>query len=136
VTRCQSAWWCIIAVSAWQTGAVNRRKWFDSSQPQTLQIAVILLYINAVFGVIDAFGAGLYALPIILEGFCGYWIANEKRLGYIGAIILSAVFAAMALTFFVLWGGFSLLLNVLFSVALVALLLHPMSRDYQKIWFK
>ncbi|MFZ0667306.1 MAG: hypothetical protein WAM97_16250 [Acidimicrobiales bacterium] len=114
---------------------MNRRKWFDSSQPQTLQIAVILLYINAVFGVIDAFGS-LYLLPILLEGLCGFGIANEKRIGYIGAIILSAVFAVLALTIFVIFGGFGALLNVLFSVALVALLVHPMSRDYQKIWFK
>ena len=28
------------------------------------------------------------------------------------------------------------LINLLFEVALVALLLHPMSRDYQRIWFK
>ena len=33
----------------------------------------------------------------------------------------------------VLSGG---ILNLLFEVALVALLLHPMSRDYQRIWFK
>ncbi len=28
-----------------------------------------------------------------------------------------------------------LVLNLLFDGALVALLLHPMSRDYQRIWF-
>ena len=28
------------------------------------------------------------------------------------------------------------LLNFLFDAALVALLLHPMSRDYQRIWFR
>jgi hypothetical protein len=28
------------------------------------------------------------------------------------------------------------LINLLFEVALVALLLHPQSRDYQRIWFK
>jgi hypothetical protein len=28
------------------------------------------------------------------------------------------------------------LISFLFAVALVALLLHPMSRDYQRIWFK
>ena len=28
------------------------------------------------------------------------------------------------------------LINLMFEVALVALLLHPMSRDYERIWFK
>ena len=27
------------------------------------------------------------------------------------------------------------LINLMFEIALVALLLHPQSRDYQKIWF-
>ena len=28
------------------------------------------------------------------------------------------------------------LINFIFDAALVALLLHPMSREYQRIWFK
>ena len=28
------------------------------------------------------------------------------------------------------------IINLMFAVALVALLLHPMSRDYERIWFK
>ena len=28
------------------------------------------------------------------------------------------------------------IINFLFDIALVALLLHPMSREYQRIWFK
>jgi hypothetical protein len=27
-------------------------------------------------------------------------------------------------------------LNIIFTIALVALLLHPQSREYQRIWFK
>ena len=30
----------------------------------------------------------------------------------------------------------SLLVSFVFDVALVLLLVHPMSRDYQRIWFK
>jgi hypothetical protein len=118
---------------------MERRKWFDSTQPQTLQIAVILLYINAAFGIISAFGAGgigLLLLPIILEGLAAYGIANERRVGYVGGIILSAIFAAASVALFVDLGGFSLLLNVVFSIALFVALIHPMSRDYQRIWFK
>ena len=116
-----------------------RHKWFDSTQPQTLQISVILLYINAVFGILSSFaagGVGLLLLPIILEGFAAYGIANERRFAYFAAIVLSGVFAVLAVALFVYLGGLSLLLNVVFSVALFVALVHPMSREYQRIWFK
>src|ERR1700677_3809187 len=122
------------APRAWQTGQMERRKWFDSIQPQTLQIAVILLYINAAFGILSAIGAGgigLLILPIILEGLAAYGIANERRKGYIGGIILSAIFAALSVALFVDIGGFSLLLNVVFSTALFFALRPPMTRDYR-----
>jgi hypothetical protein len=118
---------------------MERRKWFDKTQPQTLQIAVILLYINAAFGILSSIGAGgigLLILPIILEGVAAYGIANERRAGYIAGIILSAIFAVLSVALFVDIGGFSLLLNVVFSIALFVALVHPMSRDYQRIWFK
>jgi hypothetical protein len=118
---------------------MERRKWFDKTQPQTLQIAMILLYINAAFGILSAVGAGgigLLLLPIILEGFAAYGIANERRIGYISGIILSGLFALVSVALFVDFGGFSLLLNVVFSIALFVALVHPMSRDYQRIWFK
>jgi hypothetical protein len=129
----------MVSPAPWQTGAMEKRKWFDRTQPQTLQIAVILLYINAVFGILSSFGAGgigLLLLPIILEGLAAYGIANERRAGYVGGIILSGIFAILSVALFVDLGGFSLLLNVVFSVALFVALVHPMSREYQKIWFK
>jgi hypothetical protein len=115
---------------------MERRKWFDSSQPQTLQIAVILLYINAVFAVIYALSSAVFFLPMLLEGLAAYGIANERRFGYIGAIILSGLFAFVYVALFVFYPGIQLLLSVVFSVALFAALVHPMSRDYQRIWFK
>jgi hypothetical protein len=115
---------------------VEGRKWFDRTQPQTLQIAVILLYINAVFAILYAFGTSALYLPMLLEGVAAYGIANERKFGYIGAIVLSAVFAVFAVLLFFLYGGFSPLLNVAFSIALFVALIHPMSREYQRIWFK
>ena len=115
---------------------MDRRKWFDPSQPQTLQIAVILLYINAVFAVIYALGSQVFILPMILEGVAAYGIANERRFGYVGAIVLSGLFAFAAVALFFVYGGLSTLLNVVFSVALFVALVHPMSRQYQRIWFK
>jgi hypothetical protein len=115
---------------------MDRRKWFDSSQPQTLQIAVILLYINAVFAIIYALSGAVLLLPMLLGGLAAYGIANERRIGYIAAIILSGLFAALAVVYFVLYGGFSTLINLVFAVALFVALIHPMSRSYERIWFK
>jgi hypothetical protein len=121
----------------WQTGLMDRRKWFDASQPQTLQVAVILLYINAVFAVIFALSGGsLFLIPMLLGGLSAYGIANERKAGYIGGIVLSAIFMALALFVFVAYSGFSSLLNLVFAVALFVALIHPMSRSYERIWFK
>ena len=106
------------------------RQWTNPSQPQTLQIAVFLLYINAVFALLFARPFGLLFLAGGIAG--GLGIAQEKRWGY-------GVALAVALLPFVLlvrYGfGSESLIGLLFDVALVALLLHPQSREYQRIWF-
>jgi hypothetical protein len=117
---------------------VNQWKWVNQFQPQTLYIATILCYVDAVFGLIS----GAFANPITLFivaalGAGGFGIANEKRWGYavavIGAVaqvvLLVLIFGASVITSIVI-------INFIFDVALVALLLHPMSREYQRIWFK
>ena len=73
----------------------------------------------------------------IALGAGGFGIANEKRWGYAVAVagavlqvvMLLAVFGSRVLTS-------TAIINLLFDGALVALLLHPMSREYQRIWFK
>ncbi|MBV8159580.1 MAG: hypothetical protein JO265_01530, partial [Acidimicrobiia bacterium] len=114
---------------------MEQRRWVNQTQPQTLQIAVFLLYIN---GVITLLFGGLFiplgAVIIVGSIAAGYGIANERKWGYIlgvGMALLpfALVIAARSSP---LSGG---LLNLLFEVALVALLLHPQSRDYQRIWF-
>jgi hypothetical protein len=62
---------------------VNNYRWFNQSLPQTLQMAVILLYINAFFFFIYR----AFAAPIGLVLMVGYvagafGIANEKKWGY------------------------------------------------------
>jgi hypothetical protein len=116
------------------------RKFFDPHQPQTLQIGVMLLYINAVFKVL--YGAVFHPIGLALvAGLAagGYGIANEKKWGYQVGVASAAVNLALPLLIagadLVLDSAFGLL-SLLFDVALVALLLHPHSRDYQKIWFK
>ena len=115
---------------------MESRRWVNPTQPQTLQIAVFLLYLNGIFSLLFGGLFNTWGLLIIVGSVAaGYGIANERKWGYILGV-------AMALLPFVLVivtkssplsGG---LLNLLFEVALVALLLHPQSRDYQRIWFR
>ncbi|MBV8385575.1 MAG: hypothetical protein JO155_02160 [Acidimicrobiia bacterium] len=115
---------------------MEQRRWTNQAQPQTLQIAVFLLYIN---GIISLLFGGIFVpvLAVIAIGSiaAGYGIANERKWGYILGVAMALLpFALVIVTkSSPLSGG---LLNLLFEVALVALLLHPQSRDYQRIWFK
>ncbi len=120
---------------------IERRRWVNPAQPQTLQIAVLLLYLNAAFTVIFQVlptGSLSWLLLLFVAGgvLAGFGIANEKKWGY-GLGIAMAVFP-FALRFYVLGNPFegTNILTLMFDVALVALLLHPQSRDYQRIWFK
>lgn len=115
---------------------MNEHRFLNQSQPQTLYMAVILCYINALFNLLGLYG------PLVLIGLGlaagGYGIANEKKWAYslaVGAAILQVLFVLAV------YGGSTFtnifaLFNFLFDGALVALLLHPMSRDYQRIWFR
>ncbi len=119
--------------------AIDTRRFFNHSQPQTLQIAVWLLYFNAfwaLLAVLTGFAPALISL--VISGGSAYGIANEKRWGYLLGVAVAVLDLAL-----LVWsaGGlthlFSLgiLINLMFAIALVVALLHPMSRDYQRIWF-
>lgn len=120
---------------------METRRWTNPSQPQTLYIAVFLLYIDAAFSLL--LGGFLNPLVLVVAAgaiAAGFGIANEKKWGY----WLGVVVATLNLLPFVLYVGghgvgaiFSpaLLMQALFPVALFALLVHPMSREYQRIWF-
>ena len=119
---------------------MSERRFVNPSQPQTLYMATILCYWDAVAGLlygVATTSALLAVFTIIGLAAGGYGIANEKRWGY-GLAVIAAVVQVLGLIAF---GGsdvikFPLLLNLIFDGALVALLLHPMSRDYQRIWFR
>ena len=121
-------------------GSVNDWKFVNQFQPQTLYIATILCYIDAVSGLLfGVIATSVLLALIVIIGLAagGFGIANEKKWGYavavggavVQVIMLFAVFGSDVLTS-------SAIINLLFDGALVALLLHPMSRDYQRIWFK
>ncbi|MBW3556888.1 MAG: hypothetical protein KY454_08115 [Actinobacteria bacterium] len=124
----------------------STRRWLNQSQPQTLVIATWLLYANAAFAVLDLLRAGvLISLrPLVLLYFAvrigggvlgGRGIANEQKWGYY--LGLASAIAPFVLRAVITGNPFAAdIISLAFEIALVALLLHPMSRDYQRIWFK
>ena len=114
---------------------METRRWTNPSQPQTLQIAVFLLYINSFFALI---GGGLFSrfgLLVVVGGVgAGFGIANERKWGYGLGLLMAFLPFILALAYHVSILGVGLI-NLAFEIALVALLLHPQSRDYQRIWF-
>jgi hypothetical protein len=120
---------------------VNKYRWVNPHQPQTLYMGVILCYVEAVLGLLFGVVAGSFIIGLfIIVGLAagGFGIANEKKWGYALAVAaaivqVGALLAIFGLSIFTSFGG---LITFLFDAALVALLLHPMSRDYQRIWFK
>jgi hypothetical protein len=109
-------------------------RWVDRTQPQTLMIATVLMYVNAVLGVIDgvAFSVPIGTILVLGPVAAGWGIANEKKWGYWLGIVL----AVLQVVFLLLYFSSGALLNLLFYGALVALLLHPQSRSYARTWFR
>ena len=114
---------------------MSANRWLDRTQPQTLYMAVILLYINSVFLALSGLG-NLLAMAIAAGGVgAGFGIANEKKWGYALGVAMAVL--PFVLRLVVLHTPFGTdLINLMFQIALVALLLHPQSREYQRIWFK
>lgn len=140
---------------------LDPRKWFDRMQPQTLQIATWLLYLNGFFALIgfvdesDWVGAArvtrgslgtLVGLAVVaLHAVGGFLMANDRRLGYRLAVL--AAFTPFLLRFWILsddrfvgvglWdkisGGNTI--SLIFEIGLCGLLLHPQSREHQRLWY-
>lgn len=136
---------------------LDRRKWIDRMQPQTLQIATWLLYINGFFALVElvdgggvlhyfkeryAFGffLGLAIVSTYIVG--GFLMANERKAGWKISVIAAA--SPFVLTYIAysqigaslryrIFGGS--LLSFAFDAALLALLVHPQSREHQRIWY-
>lgn len=143
---------------------IDWRKWFDRMQPQTLQIAAMLLYLNGFFALISvidttdylgylrnrfSLGVVVGLIIVALHALSGLLMANDLKLGYKFAII--AAFSPFALRFWAytdlenvsgigsslyrkLSGGSTI--SLVFEIALCALILHPQSRNHQKIWYR
>ena len=126
--------------------------------PQTLAIATWLLYFDGVFallGFIDLNnefgllrtmgGANLLFALLAIAAFPlgGFLMANGKLLGWYVAVVasftpfISRLLISLEFPFplrTILIGGGAL--SFLFEAALIALLLHRMSRSYVRIWLQ
>ena len=114
-------------------------QFFNQSMPQTLVIAQLLCYLGAFFGIINgvvASSRGVALLIIFGLLLGGFGIANERKWGYAVAVFASGLHVAM---YIIIFRGdvflFQILIGFLFDVALFALLVHPQSREHQKVWF-
>ena len=123
---------------------MESRVWVNPRQPQTLYIAQLLMYFQGgfslVFAVIGARSLTIYALVTAVgKVMAAFGIANERRWGYkLGVVVAVLPLLALALLVVLVnvgWLWFDLI-GLLFDVALLALLLHPMSRSYQRYWPK
>ena len=117
---------------------METRRWLNQSQPQTLVIAVMLLYLDAVFIALSGgIFSGLGLVIVVGSVAAGYGIANERKWGYFLGIGIAVFFLlpfALSLLHNGNFGGNAI--GLLFAVAKFALLVHPQSRSYQRIWFK
>ena len=138
---------------------LDPRKWFDRMQPQTMQIATWLLYLNGFFALIgfmdksDWTGiariekgllGGLVGLIVVASFIAGgYLMANDRRIG--DRLALVAAFSPFVLRIWILWSypGWGAIdkitgndtIGFIFEAALCALLLHPQSREHQRLWY-
>jgi hypothetical protein len=109
---------------------VETQRWINQSHPQTLVIGTFLLYLDGAFGLLDLLLGGFAPLLLIVAGgaiAAGYGIANDRNWGYYLGIAVSALGVLLSL------GD---LIRLMFAIAQIALLVHPMSRSYQKVWFR
>jgi hypothetical protein len=123
---------------------MEKRVWINPRQPQTLYIAQMLMYFQGglplVFGLLGARTLGAYTLTIAVgKVMAAFGIANERRWGYkLGVVVAMVPVAALVLlavtdTLSWLWAE---PFGLLFDIALIALLVYPTSRDYQRHWPK
>ena len=112
--------------------AMPSNRWLDKTQPQTLMMATLLMYVNAVLALITTRSIPFLLVLVVGPVAAGWGIANEKKWGY----WLGVALAVLTVLYFALHISFGSIVNLLFYGALVALLLHPQRRAYRRIWFK
>lgn len=141
---------------------VQTRRWVNQSQPQTLVIATFLLYFDAVWALLGSYpglGTALFGekafggvaisgtgdlvnqlaqLATVVGGAAaGYFISNEKKFGWYIGIGVAAMPLITTLLIQLRFGVLDTnIVNLMFAIALLALIVHDQSRNYVRIWFK
>src|SRR5215207_1600180 len=121
-------------------------RWINQGQPQTLYMVTVLLYLDAAWGLIFGsiyfvYGAGPGVLCLASAVVAAWAIANERQWGYLLGVVVSSV-GAFFLAVVVINDGPDAIFDLEFLIlaipiiAQLLLLLHPQSREYQRIWFK
>ncbi len=127
----------------------NKWVWTNQYLPQTLAVAVMIAYFRAIFALVGlimptifgnytSFGWMLVGLGVL----GAFGIANVRLWGYYLSIVISVLSLITfngRLTqripmrmFFDLLISQNNLFNLMFQIAIICLLLHPMSRNYAK----
>ncbi|MDE0928102.1 MAG: hypothetical protein OSA06_05000 [Acidimicrobiales bacterium] len=111
---------------------MEQRRWVNRYQPQTLVTATMLLYIEGVFNM----ARGVQALTVLglLMIPAAYFIAQDRRLGWYAGV--AAASASVLVRLSIYGFHFNTIFSVIFPMILVVLLMHPMSREHQRVWFK
>ena len=108
------------------------RRWINRTHPQTLASATMLLYIEGLFNLVR--GQTLFLVGVAM--FPAAWaIAKDRRWGWRLGVATAAVAVLVRLAWYGLASPMALAFALLFPVVLLALLLHPQSREHQKTWF-
>lgn len=114
-------------------------RFFDPRLPQMLQGAIIFAYINAFWGVLGLLSGGSSPISLLwLAGAGGaVGIANHRKWGWALSLVVAIIGLVLQIMTLLVWhGSFSMMLNLLFAVFLVALLGHPTSRLFVKRYFR
>ncbi|SHE75169.1 hypothetical protein SAMN02745225_01511 [Ferrithrix thermotolerans DSM 19514] len=118
-------------------------KLVNSTHPQTLMIATILLYVNALFAIVNValysgYSTALSLVGIVLPIAGAYGIANDKKWGYYVGVVAAAIPVVIIILFVVEFGLGVItgdFLQVILSLVPFVLLIHPQSRTYVNTWF-
>jgi hypothetical protein len=118
-------------------------KLLDRTQPQTLYIGSLLLYLDAVIALFNLLFGGLSLLTlligIVLPVAGAYGVANARKVGYYVALLATGIPVLLVLYYLATFGlgilGGLGLISVILTIVPFVLFVHPMSRSYVKSWF-
>ena len=97
----------------------------------------MLLYIEGLFSLVR--GESFRSAPVLIgvAMFPAAWaIANDRRWGWRLGIAVAVLNVLLPLQWYGLGRPMSLAFALLFPVVLLVLLVHPVSREHQRIWFE